>query len=154
MENELYRKINYSEEMSLISNVTSLTNSRLLGVFPLKVKCSISESLYLCPIITLQTYLWHFTLSTKVLSSNANNKYLFDSHIVHTHFKQGDSCIWCAIAKVVEILGTVSSVRLVEAMFQYGMTNVLMIFIVLASNFTLRFIGWCLKYFLRTIRLN
>jgi len=54
---------------------------------------------------------------------------LFDSHIVHTPFKQGDSYSWRAIAKVVEIFGTISSVRLVEAVFQYGMTNVLMIFI-------------------------
>jgi len=31
--------------MSLISNVTSVTNSRLLGVLPLKIKCSIPEGL-------------------------------------------------------------------------------------------------------------
>jgi hypothetical protein len=33
------------------------------------------------------------------------HKYLYDTHIMHTPFKPGDSCIWRAIVKVVEILG-------------------------------------------------
>lgn len=35
----------------------------------------------------------------------SRHKYLFDTHILHTHFKPDDSCIWRAIVKVVEILG-------------------------------------------------
>lgn len=45
MVNELHWRINHLEEMSLSPNVTSLTNSRLLGVIPLKIKFSIPDGL-------------------------------------------------------------------------------------------------------------
>lgn len=36
----------------------------------------------------------------------SRHKYLSDTHILHTHFKPGDSCIWRVVVKAVEILGT------------------------------------------------
>jgi len=52
-----------------------------------------------------QTRMGYFTPTTKALGQMFRHKYLSDTHILHTHFKPDDSCIWRAIMKVVEIMG-------------------------------------------------